>query len=247
MDKDSIVPASTDERQSDLSHGAASALCCYNDAPLRRCRPFVFLAALAAMTSSPQLVGAQAPAPIPWYVVDLHGITVNFPRNANLAFSRGLNLEELPGRGLGGDIALHIYPYKYRAVTFGIGGRAVIARAHQEQTQPSGQRAVSERFTYLAPQLSFNFGTASGWSYISGGLAGGRWSIHPDGALPQPQDQERLLTIDYGGGARWFAKPHVAFSFDVRFYAINPGSPTSSLPGGPRSRLFVFGAGVSVK
>ena len=33
----------------------------------------------------------------------------------------------------------------------------------------------------------------------------------------------RLKTINYGGGARWFAKAHVAFSFDVRFYAINPG------------------------
>ena len=38
-----------------------------------------------------------------------------------------------------------------------------------------------------------------------------------------PPDDEPLNTINYGGGARWFIKPHVAFSFDVRFYAINPG------------------------
>jgi len=29
--------------------------------------------------------------------------------------------------------------------------------------------------------------------------------------------------------ARWFAKPHLAFSFDVRFYAINPGGPSIHL------------------
>jgi hypothetical protein len=59
--------------------------------------------------------------------------------------------------------------------------------------------------------------------------------------------EERLKTIDYGGGARWFAKPHLAFSFDLRFYAINPSAPTLTLPAGPRTRLMVFGAGVSIK
>ena len=37
-------------------------------------------------------------------------------------------------------------------------------------------------------------------------------------------DEEPLKTINYGGGARWFTKTHLAFSFDVRFYAINPGT-----------------------
>jgi hypothetical protein len=231
----------------DLSHNGTSRLCWYNGEPLRRLRPIVFLCALAAIAGGAQRAGAQQPPPIPLYVVDLHGIVINFPANDSLAMSRGLSLSELPGRGLGGDVAIHVYPFKYRSVTFGIGGRAVTSRAHRLPTQASGLRAVTERFTYLAPQLSFNFGTGAGWSYISGGLAGARWSVVPDGALPQPPDQERLLTIDYGGGARWFAKPHVAFSFDVRFYAINPSSPTFSLPSGPRSRLFVFGAGISVK
>jgi hypothetical protein len=231
----------------DLSHGETSRLCCYNGEPLRRLRPIAFMCALAALAGGAPQADAQQPPPIPRYVIDLHGIVINFPADAILASSRGLSLSELPGRGLGGDIAAHVYPFRYRSVTFGIGGRVVTSRAHRVQTEAGGLRAVTERFTYLAPQLSFNFGTGSGWSYISGGLAGARWSVVPDGALPRPPDQERLLTIDYGGGARWFAKPHVAFSFDVRFYAINPSSPTFSVPSGPRSRLFVFGAGVSVK
>ena len=82
---------------------------------------------------------------------------------------------------------------------------------------------------------------------MSGGFNRSIWSVVPDGASPQPPDEERLKTIDYGGGARWFARPHLAFSFDVRFYAINPSSPTFALPGGPRTTLLVFGVGVSLK
>ena len=66
-------------------------------------------------------------------------------------------------------------------------------------------------------------------------------------ATARAPDVERLKTIDYGGGARWFAKRHLAFSFDVRFYAINPSTPVNGLPPSPRTRLFVVGAGVSIK
>jgi hypothetical protein len=189
---------------------------------------------------------AQEPPPIPRFVVDLHGTATAFPADPNLALSRGLDQLELPGLGLGGDIAAHVYPFKYRAITFGLGGRITASRAHRSPQQ-SGLRPVTERFTYLGPQLSFNFGTGAGWSYISGGIAASTWSVVPDGATAKPSDRERLRTIDYGGGARWFAKPHVAFSFDVRFYAVNPTSPTVSLPGGPRKTLRVIGAGISIK
>lgn len=202
---------------------------------------------LAAIFGGAQRADAQEPPPIPRFVVDLHGTVVNFPADPNLAFSRGLDQAELPGRGLGGDVAVHAYPFKYRAVTFGIGGRLTTSRAHRTQDQLSVLRPVTERFTYLGPQLSFNFGTGAGWSYISGGIAASTWSVVPDGSIAQPPDEERLRTIDYGGGARWFAKPHLAFSFDVRFYAINPSSPTLALAGGPRKTLMVVGVGISVK
>ena len=199
------------------------------------------------MFGSSQPADAQEPPPIPRFVVDLHGTVAAFPADPNLALSRGLNQAELPGRGLGGDVAVHAYPFKYRAVTFGIGGRATASRAHRTQAQTSALRPVTERFTYLGPQLSFNFGTGAGWSYISGGIAASTWSVVPDGSIAQPPDQERLKTIDYGGGARWFAKPHLAFSFDVRFYAIKPGTGAFGFPGSPRTTLMVVGAGVSLK
>jgi len=108
---------------------------------------------------------------------------------------------------------------------------------------------VTERFTSIAPQLSFNFGTGDGWSYLSGGISTSRWSVVPDGAASLPADDEALKTINYGGGARWFAKPHLAFSFDVRFYAINPGTSNGSPSGAgsPRTTMAIVGAGISVK
>lgn len=203
---------------------------------------------LAAVVGGAHQADAQEPPPpIPPLAVDLHGTVATFSDDPTLALSRGLDPSELPGRGFGGDVAVHVYPLKYRSVTFGFGGRLTTSRAHRTQAQPSELRPVTERFTYLGPQLSFNFGTGAGWSYISGGIGASKWSVVPDGSVAQQPDEERLKTIDYGGGARWFAKPHLAFSFDLRFYAINPSSPLAGLPSGPRTTLMVFGAGISLK
>jgi hypothetical protein len=203
---------------------------------------------ILVLAASARTAAAQEPAPIPRFVVDLHGLTNRFPDDPQLAASRGLAQEELPGRGFGGDIAVHVFPFRYRAVTFGLGGRLTSMSASRNQdSQTLGLRPVTERFTYLGPQLSFNFGNESGWSYLSGGISVSRWSVAVDGPPLAGPDVERLKTLDYGGGARWFAKRHLAFSFDIRFYAINPSTPVNGLPPSPRSRLFVIGAGVSIK
>jgi hypothetical protein len=152
--------------------------------------------------------------------------------------------------GIGLHAGAHVYVFHWRALTVGLGGEVTLARSHSSARQFAGTevaRAVSERFTHITPQLSFNFGTGDGWSYISGGIGSSRRSIVPDGGEATAADSERLSTINYGGGARWFAKRHLAFSFDVRFYAINPGTPDLGRAGSPRTTLFVAGAGISVK
>jgi hypothetical protein len=184
------------------------------------------------------------------FVVDLHVVLPKFPSDPQLADSRGLNQAELPGLGLGLSGGVHVYLLRWRAITFGIGAEAMTGRSHytpaaaQEQ---QGLQAVTERLTSYAPQLSFNFGTGRGWSYISGGIGQSIWSIVPDGQPERTVDKDRLRTVDYGGGARWFAKKHLAFSFDVRFYQIDPGFAELGFPGSPRTTLLVMGAGVSVK
>jgi hypothetical protein len=146
--------------------------------------------------------------------------------------------------------AANFYVLTWKAMTFGVGVDATVARSHQSQQAISATetgRAVTERFSHIAPDLSFNFGTGDGWSYLSGGIGPAVWSLVPDAAAPANADRERLQTINYGGGARWFLNHRVAFSVDVRFYAINPGTPELGRPGGPRTTLLVIGGGISVK
>ena len=196
---------------------------------------------------------AQDPPPrIGPFVVDLHATVPSFPQAEPLAASRELALAELPGHGLGLQLSAHLYFMRWKAVTFGIGAEAAGGRAHNTPPPPATAdaiplRPVDEMFRTLGSQLSFNFGNGNGWSYISGGIGQSTWSVIPEGGSAVPSDVAHLKTINYGGGARWFDKKHVAFSFDVRFYAINPGPPNMDDPGGPRTTLLVIGAGVSVK
>ena len=207
-----------------------------------------FSLVLLAMMAPRSALAQDPPPRIPLVVLDLHATVPRFPDDPLLGDSRGLALAELPGSGLGVQMGIHVYPLRWRAVTFGIGGEVTLGRSRE--TPPDGSqyiRATEERFGSIAPQISFNFGTGNGWSYISGGIGQSVWSLIPAGQDGYPSDTERLQAINYGGGARWFMKRHVGFSFDVRFYAINPGTPVFGFPASPRTTLTVIGAGVSVK
>ena len=125
----------------------------------------------------------------------------------------------------------------------------MMARATSTPPESSAAtlRPVEERLVSASPQLSFNFGTGHGWSYLSAGIGRSQWSLHPRSESPGAADAEVLPTVNYGGGARWFIKQHLAFSFDVRVYEVQPGSSFGSNPGSPRARALTIGAGVSVK
>jgi hypothetical protein len=211
-------------------------------------RVSLLLLLFAVVAAAP--AGAQDPPPrIPLFVIDFHGTLPRFPSESQgLADSRDMTLAELPGSGLGLQAGLHLYPLRFRVISFGIGGEVVTSRARQTPGAGSVDlRPTVEHFRSIAPQLSFNFGTGRGWSYLSGGIGSSNWQLKVQGDPDSLADTEPLKTINYGGGARWFIRPHVAFSFDVRFYAINPGLPDLTSTGSPRTTLLVIGAGVSVK
>jgi hypothetical protein len=215
-------------------------------------RAFASALALVLVFVPHRALAQDPPPPIPWVVVDLHGSIPRFPsEDAQLAESRNMQIAELPGSGLGAQIGLHIYPLHTRIVTIGLGGELAIGRARQSPaavtaTGVTALRASEERITSLSPQLSLNFGNGSGWSYLSGGLGTTTWYLATDDLGDYPPNSDRLKTLNYGGGARWFIRPHLAFSFDVRFYAISPGF-AYIFPATPRTTLLVIGAGVSVK
>src|SRR4051812_5508481 len=162
----------------------------------------------------------EPPAPLPRIVVDLHGIIPVFPNdNAQLANSRfvsdqarQLSVGELPGAGLGGRVGVHLYLLKWKAMTIGLGGEVLVGRSTSTPIDTaSAFVAVSERLTSADGQVSFNFGSAHGWSYLSGGMGRSQWSIVPAGSLPTTADAESLPTVNYGGGAHWSIKRHVGF------------------------------------
>jgi hypothetical protein len=212
---------------------------------------FVLLLLLVAAGVDPMIAAAQNEPPKigPW-ALDVRGMVPRFPREQLIADSRGLDLLELPGRGLGLDVGAQVYVLKWKAITFGLGAQATVASASSSPVTPSGRtplRPVTERLISLTPQLSFNFGTGDGWSYISGGLGRGTWSIVPDGSERGEADRERLKIVNYGGGARWFIKKRLAFTFDVRFHQLDPGTPVLGRTGSPRTTMLLMGAGVSVR
>lgn len=200
---------------------------------------------------------AQDPAPkIGPFVVDVHGTVPRFPsEDTQFAESRGVTVAELPGAGFGLQLGAHVYVLRVKAITFGLGAELSAGRSHQTPdasaatatSRGSAVRASEERFSTISPQLSFNFGSGTGWSYLSGGIGYANWALVADNHEGSLANSENLRTINYGGGARWFAKPHLAFSFDVRFYALSPGTAYADGVAGPRTTLLVIGAGISLK
>jgi hypothetical protein len=214
-------------------------------------RVVVLLAAAVIGIGAGRPAGAQdAPPPIGPFVVNLRGVVPRFGDDAAVAESRGLTQPELPGSGLGVTAGVDLYFAKFGAITFGVGGDLMIGRSPIFSGEPDPAlelRAVTETLTSWLSDLSLNFGNGNGWSYLSGGIGVSRWSIVPAGAAPLPIDNEWRKTINYGGGARWFARKRLAFSLDVRFYEVAAGMPQPGLPASPRTTLLVIGAGISVR
>ena len=118
-------------------------------------RLFVLSIAISMTMLVARPAAAQDPPPrIGPYIVDLHATVPRFPKNVQLAASRDMDLLELPGSGPGLQIGVHVYPIRWRAVTFGIGefatGRArntPVAAASYSHGNDSRQWRRSSRST----------------------------------------------------------------------------------------------------
>jgi hypothetical protein len=213
-------------------------------------RGLTIAAALLAATAH-----AQEREPLPKIAADAHVATSKFPRDPAVATALGVTTDNMPGRGLGIAAGVHVYPGRMGGVTLGLGAQLLVTRASKTlapatASGPDGP-TVDARFAALSPQVSLNFGGPDGWSYVSGGLGWATLTIENDTA-PVADPDGRMRTLHYGGGARWFAKKHLAFSFDLRFHrypaqtAMTQGAITSR-PAYPKGRLLVLSAGISVK
>ena len=185
--------------------------------------------------------------PVSGFVIDARGVLSRFGQRPVTAASLGVTAADLPGPGLGGSIGAHVYPVRFGRIALGVGGEMIVARRSRqpidEAGAPKGPSLNSSVYS-IAPQISLNFGKRNGWSYISGGFGNGMFETWAEtGDMPD----RSVRVINYGGGARWFSSPHLAFTFDLRFYSMAVGAATGTLAERPAQRLLVLSAGVSLR
>jgi hypothetical protein len=163
---------------------------------------------------------AQAPDPPGPWVIDIRGATSGLP--SDTAFYPPISTETLvPSRAFGIDAGAHVYLFSLGPSRVGLGANYVRARG----TTPG----VAATFTTVAPQVSFNFGTVNGWSYLSAGYGRAAMVTRVESVGgPDTQESGSLASLNLGGGARWFLTRHVGIGFDVRWHRLG-GTPGASV------------------
>ncbi len=188
--------------------------------------------------------------PIGGFVVDVRGAFPKFKQDPNIASAIGVSPLNLPARAAGLVVGAHWYVAHAGPITFGLGGEWITAGRNRTlppaTTGGADGPTVHSQMSSVTPQVSFNFGKRQGWSYISGGIGATAFTAERQDA-PLPPQETRTQTFNYGGGARWFSKKHVALSVDLRFYAISPQLQTVARPAFSRMTLVAFSVGAAFK
>jgi hypothetical protein len=193
---------------------------------------------------------AQEPRPLPVVVVEVRGLTGGLAQDPVTLTDLGVDDGSLPDRVFGGVAGLHVYPLRRRGFALGIGGEGLLARGRRavldEAGTQTGERIVRQ-LQGLAGIVSLNFGHANGWSHVSGGIGPLRFKNALVPALPGAQDGAYALTVNGGGGARWFLSRHAAFGFDVRLYFTRAAAGSTGSAGRQAARLVLLSAGITIK
>jgi hypothetical protein len=214
--------------------------------------------AAALLTAVPAAAQLPAPEPPGPYAIDVRVTTSGFPGDAAF-FPAAPAGTVVPSRGFGFDVGGHVYLFRLGPSRIGLG--ASLIRASHTTTPsdppppapgtPPAPRTlpdVEATFSTLAPQVSFNFGSADGWSYLSAGLGIAQVRTETSGiATAASVDSGTLSSINIGGGARWFRSRHLAITFDVRFHVLAAKAQPFPLASTPRSTLLSASGGISLR
>jgi hypothetical protein len=153
---------------------------------------------------APAVAQSINPGPPGPFVFDLRAATSGVP-SSNELFPELAVGESVPTRGFGGSIGGHLYPIQIGPTRLGIGADVMLVRGSTP--------GVSSTFLSVDPQLSVNFGTSEGWSYLSAGVG-------PARVKGNPGVSDTVRAFNWGGGARWFLGPHFGVGFDVRVHNL---------------------------
>jgi hypothetical protein len=140
--------------------------------------------------------------PGPIFVVDVRGVTSGIPTSIGL-YPTVPEGGSVPARGFGYDVGGHVYLFNLGSARVGLGVSVIGVRGTATD--------ATTTMNIVAPQLSFNFGSSDGWSYLSLGAGTARVDAEVSGSSS---------AINAGGGARWFIKRHIGVGFDLRLHRI---------------------------
>ena len=225
---------------------------------------------IAALFFSTAAFAQSSSSPGP-YVIDLHGVMSGLPSGSAFHPALPVNtLVPRRGFGLGAGAHVYLKKLGPARLGVGVEiararGTAMTpatttisttttATTSSSATATSTLSAASPietatTVTLVTPQVSFNFGARDGWSYLSGGYglaqihaaASGQLTAPATGTATLVRDEGRAAAVNYGGGARWFIREHVAVGFDLRFHRI------AAVGTQPAARVFALSVGLSVR
>jgi hypothetical protein len=176
--------------------------------------------------AAPVAAQSLSPGPPGPYVVDLRGVTSGVPTGP--AFYPNTPVETVvPGRGFGVSVGGHVYAGGFSGARLGVGADVMLARGSTTD--------ASSTLRTVSPQLSLNFGSSDGWSYVGVGMGAARLGVEPG------EVAATVRTIHFGGGARWFVGPRLGVGFDLRVHRLAAGADT------PATTDVTVGVGLSFK
>ena len=184
---------------------------------------------------------AQTAEPIGPFAADVRVVMPRFKEDTGVATALGVASTNLPSHGLGIAGGAHWYPVRM-GILISRGSNTLEPETEGGAESPT----VNTRFSTASAQVSLNFGKRQGWSYLTGGIgwAGFRTELE---ASPVADSDSRPRVFNYGGGARWFAKEHLAVCLDLRFYAVSAQAAAVGRPAYPSMTLMVISGGISLK
>ena len=203
---------------------------------------------------------AQTSERLPWFSVDVHGAWVGLPTTEGWV-PVVTATTPLPGRAWGVAGGATVYPVRLGVITLGLGvamhrGKSTsnaltstTGTGSAEVTKPT-TTTVTTQITSLVPQLSINFGHKLGWSYLSAGYGRSKVAGSSEAfgtTLAQTVPEAWHPAINFGGGAKWFMKPHLGAGFDVRFTKLSSRAATAAQPVfGKRTQMVTLSVGISI-
>ena len=198
-------------------------------------------------TPTPTPVPPLRVAPLPWFVIDVRGGFASLGSDTTTAVDLGVAPDDMPSRAKTIQLGAHLYLIRRGGFKLGIGAEAVRGVASNQRLDSTGEGTgpiIRRRLEGLSGQFSLNFGKGKGWSYVTAGGGPMKYESYLNDAKPT---RAGVTTLNWGGGARWFARGHLALTVDVRFYLTRPALATFDAPSRVRKRVTLLSAGISLK